>query len=111
MIYPRAGLLWIITGVSVAAFKEWIQTIHLEAYSFSFLVEPMIAALVPAFDGLLVGLLSIAGKFPPGLSGIIKDADNETRELFSISDDDNNNNNNNNTTNDINDENNTIPKT
>lgn len=78
----RAGLLGLITGSSVAAFKLLIEILRLESYSLPFLVEPLIAALVPAIGGLAVGLLALFGPFPPGLKGIVKETDRDTRALF-----------------------------
>lgn len=82
----RAGLLGVITGASVAAFKLLIESLRLEAYSLPFLVEPLVAALVPAFGGLVVGLLALFGTFPPGLRGIIKETDRDSKALFSDND-------------------------
>lgn len=78
-----AGVIGVVTGTSVAIFKLLIESLRLEAYSFPFLVEPLFAALVPAFGGLMVGILALFGKFPPGLRGIIKETDQDSKALFS----------------------------
>lgn len=79
---PRAGAIGILTGAAVAVFKIAIESIRLASYSLPGMKEPPATAFVPAFGGLLVGLLAWFGPFPPGLKGIIQETDVDSKALF-----------------------------
>jgi H+/Cl- antiporter ClcA len=71
----QAGLLGMLTGWMVGIFKLSIDAVSHLFYHHSLATRtrlPFTVALIPAIGGLLVGILSRIGQFPPGLRGTIE---------------------------------------
>jgi len=81
-------VLGVLTGFSVAIFKLSIEAMRRGSYSLPFLANtPQLTALIPAFGGLLVGLLYFLGSMPPGLRGQVSQVEEESSgPAVSISD-------------------------
>jgi H+/Cl- antiporter ClcA len=78
----EAGLVGILTGIFVAAFKLSIDFLRDFTYGSDALAGNLIAvALIPAAGGVLVGILKEIGasSFPPGLRGTIEAVDKSSR--------------------------------
>jgi H+/Cl- antiporter ClcA len=74
----QAGLLGMLSGGCVGIFKLAVEAVAHFSYERSFLANHRIRcfrALIPALGGLIVGLLSLLGSFPPGLKGTIQAVD------------------------------------
>jgi len=72
-------VLGVLTGFSVAIFKLSIEAMRRGSYSLPFLANtPQLTALIPAFGGLLVGLLYFLGNMPPGLRGQVSQVEEES---------------------------------
>jgi len=77
----QAALIGITGGAAVALFKEMIEETRHIMYGLDFAY--VFLPLIPAFGGLLVGLLALAGSFPPGLKGSIREVDKDARRTVS----------------------------
>ena len=78
----EAGMIGILTGILVAAFKLSIDFLRDIAYGSDALSGDMIiVALIPAMGGVIVGALKELGgrSFPPGLRGTIEAVDKSSR--------------------------------
>ena len=77
----QAGLVGSLTGVCVAIFKLSIEMVRTISYEQQDLLTayPTLMALIPAFGGMVVGALLLAGgnqqAFPPGLRGTVQESD------------------------------------
>lgn len=72
----QAGLVGIITGLSVVGFKLLVELVRSLSYEQPLLLPyPELRALIPALGGLGVGALMLTGKFPSGLRGLVKKVD------------------------------------
>jgi len=77
----QAALIGILGGAAVALFKTGIEETRHLVYGAEFASQ--ISPLIPAFGGLVVGSLALAGSFPPGLKGSIRETDNDSRRVVS----------------------------
>lgn len=73
-------VLGCLTGFSVAIFKLSIEAMRRASYSLPFLATtPEFTALIPAFGGLMVGLIALIGTaMPPGLRGQVAEVEEES---------------------------------
>lgn len=77
----QAALIGILGGAAVALFKTGIEETRHLMYGAEFASK--ISPLIPAFGGLVVGLLALAGSFPPGLKESVREVDNDSRRIVS----------------------------
>ena len=72
-------VLGILTGYTVAIFKLSIDVMRRGSYSLPFLAQtPELMAFIPAFGGLMVGIIALLGVMPPGLRGQVAEIENES---------------------------------
>ena len=72
-------VLGVLTGFSVAIFKLSIEAMRRGSYSLPFLANtPELMALIPAFGGVLVGIIAWLGAMPPGLRGQVAEIEDES---------------------------------
>ena len=73
----QAGIVGSVTGLLVAVFKLSIELMRRLCYEQDILANhPEYMALIPAFGGVLVGvLLFLGGPYPPGLRGTVQNVD------------------------------------
>jgi len=75
----QASIVGVITGLSVALFKLSIEAIREFCYDQAFLSQTRFAlATIPAFGGLMVGILLLLGSFPAGLRGTVMEVDKDS---------------------------------
>jgi len=77
----QAALIGMMGGAAVALFKESIEETRHVLYGIDF--ARFFLPFIPAFGGLLVGLLALPGSFPPGLKGSIQEVDKDARRIVS----------------------------
>ena len=72
-------VLGILTGYTVAIYKLSIEAMRRGSYSLSFLAQtPELMAFIPAFGGLMVGIIALLGVMPPGLRGQVAEIEDES---------------------------------
>ena len=77
----QAVIIGMTGGAAVALFKECIEATRHFLYGIDFVY--LFLPFIPAFGGLLVGLLTLPGSFPPGLKGSIREVDKDARRIVS----------------------------
>ena len=80
-ILLQAALIGLTGGAAVALFTEGIEATRHVLYGLDFAY--VFLPLIPAAGGLVVGMLASFGSFPPGLSGSIREVDNDARRAVS----------------------------
>mmetsp|Transcript_7913 Transcript_7913/g.12120 ORF Transcript_7913/g.12120 Transcript_7913/m.12120 type:complete len:561 (-) Transcript_7913:1305-2987(-) len=78
--FAQASLVGITAGYSVGAFKLSIDALRRFTYDSPLLdhgSQLLLLPLIPAAGGLVVGILSLFGGFPPGLRGTVVSVDEQ----------------------------------
>ena len=79
-----AGMIGIVSGVSVAGFKLSVDAIRQFCYSgdLNFVSENGVILIpyfaVPVLGGVAVSLLNLSGEFSPGLRGVVNEIDDDS---------------------------------
>ena len=73
----KAALVGVLSGFSVGVFKLSIEAVR--QFSYGFPISLTLLPLIPAFGGVAVCILRLAGAFPPGLKGTVLEVDNDSR--------------------------------
>jgi H+/Cl- antiporter ClcA len=77
-VLTQAVLIGVLSGWAVGVFKLSIEGVRKLFYGLPCLAyHPALLILVPMVGGLLVGLLSMLGSFPPGLRGTVLAVDKQ----------------------------------
>ncbi len=78
-IQSIAGLIGILTGVSVSMFKLSIDSIRQFFYDGDLVSSGLFPMfLVPVIGGVAVSIIGLTGDFNPGLRGVVKEVDEES---------------------------------
>ena len=78
-VLTQAALIGVGSGWCVGIFKLAIDAVRQFSYGSVHSSSPQLL-LIPALGGVVVGILSLYGSFPPGLRGTVKGVDDSARK-------------------------------